>query len=372
MTRTLMTAAVQLDATPAPVSDRLIRAAHQINQAVAAGAQLVVLPELFNTGYCYDDQNYALAEPISGQTITWMKDQAAAHQVYLAGSLLLLDGTDMFNALLLVAPDGQYWRYNKNFPWAWERAYFREGHGVTIAATPIGTFGLLICWDYAHPALWQEYAGRVDAMIIASCPPMAHKFITTLPSGRTLDITSSIRFTRDEGNPFGADMNRLTSWLGVPLVHTTGSGMFDSALPAPRMALPMLAGTPDAIPDFLSDPARARISAGYYAETKIVSADGAVMIQVTEQGDQLVTAPITLKNTFPQPTMRRPGTVNLPISYFISDLYIPTTMIPQYRKGLRRQYGTHMAPVRARTWLGAAIGLLLFGMLIVLWWMSRD
>lgn len=97
MTRTVIAAAVQLDAAPAPVPDRLFRAAQQIEQAAAAGAQLVVLPEVFNTGYVYDDANYALAEPLNGQTITWMKDQAAARQVYVAGSLLLLDGDELFH-----------------------------------------------------------------------------------------------------------------------------------------------------------------------------------------------------------------------------------------------------------------------------------
>ena len=76
MGRKLKIAAVQMDVTVAPVPERLSRATDLIAQAAQAGAQLVALPELFNTGYGYDDSYYALAEPLDGQTVTWMKAQA--------------------------------------------------------------------------------------------------------------------------------------------------------------------------------------------------------------------------------------------------------------------------------------------------------
>ena len=62
MPRKIKVAPVQMDAAPAPVDTRLNRAADLVSKAAAFGAQLVVLPELFNTGYEYDDRNYGLAE----------------------------------------------------------------------------------------------------------------------------------------------------------------------------------------------------------------------------------------------------------------------------------------------------------------------
>jgi predicted amidohydrolase len=73
MPRTIKTAAIQLDAAPAPTAVRLQRAADQVASAAKEGAQLIVLPEIFNTGYAYTHLNHHLAEPMDGPTVTWLK-----------------------------------------------------------------------------------------------------------------------------------------------------------------------------------------------------------------------------------------------------------------------------------------------------------
>ena len=72
MPKTIQIAAVQMDARPAPTPERLARAENLVAQAAHSGAQLVVLPEVFNTGYEYSDQNFARAEAPDGQTASWM------------------------------------------------------------------------------------------------------------------------------------------------------------------------------------------------------------------------------------------------------------------------------------------------------------
>src|SRR5262245_38345973 len=116
MSRKLKIATVQMDATPAPTTDRLERATSLVADAAGQGAQLIVLPELFNISYEYHDRNYELAEPINGQTMTWMKTQAANHNIHLAGSFLLHDRENVYNSAFIVAPDGRSWRYDKNYP----------------------------------------------------------------------------------------------------------------------------------------------------------------------------------------------------------------------------------------------------------------
>ncbi len=96
MPRTIKVAAVQMDANPAPTTDRLVRADRLVAEAAQTGAHLVVLPELFNTGYAYTNANHYLAESLDGPTATWMKETAAWLRIHLAGSLMLLDGDEVY------------------------------------------------------------------------------------------------------------------------------------------------------------------------------------------------------------------------------------------------------------------------------------
>ncbi len=114
MERQIRIATTQLDVAPAPLAERLARAEDLVMRAAQAGAQLIALPELFNTGYCHRNENFALAETADGMTAQWMKKISARLGIHLAGSLLLRDGQDIYNTLLLYAPDGRVWRYDKN------------------------------------------------------------------------------------------------------------------------------------------------------------------------------------------------------------------------------------------------------------------
>jgi len=88
MARQLKIAAIQMDANPAPTGERLERAERLVIAAAQSGAQLVVLPELFNTGYAYAESNYRRAELPDGPTVTWLREMAARLNVHLAGSLM--------------------------------------------------------------------------------------------------------------------------------------------------------------------------------------------------------------------------------------------------------------------------------------------
>ena len=76
MPRSIAIAAVQMDANPAPTDERITSADRLVRQAHEKGAQLVVLPEVFNTGYGYTDANYERTETLEGPTVTWMKETA--------------------------------------------------------------------------------------------------------------------------------------------------------------------------------------------------------------------------------------------------------------------------------------------------------
>ncbi len=239
-----------MDAAPAPTSERLSRASTLVSQAAQAGAQLVVLPELFNIGYAYADDNFTRAEPLDGITATWMQRTAAEHAIHLAGTLLLLDDHDISNTMLLYAPDGRVWRYHKLFPWGWERGYFRAGHRIVVAHTDLGAIGMLICWDIAHRPLWRRYAGQVEMMVLCSCPPdiprATYHFAqaASIPSPAMGRLTASTQ--HDGAIIWGTMVHEQAAWLGVPAVNTVGSGQVCTPIPRPWPAflLGMVPGAP--------------------------------------------------------------------------------------------------------------------------------
>jgi hypothetical protein len=354
MPHTIKVAAIQMDANPAPPADRLARADRLVTEAAQAGAQLVVLPELFNTGYAYTDANHRLAEPLKGPTVTWMKETAARLNVHLAGSLMLLDQDEVYNALLLFAPDSRMWRYDKNYPWGWERGYFRHGHRITVAETDLGDLGMMICWDTAHPDLWKRYAGRVDMMVIASCPPDISNPTYHFPNGDQItfdDMGPVVASLKGTGRLVFDDMiHQQTAWLGVPAVNTVGSGRIKTDIPNGLSSfLPLLPLAPW-LAKYLPQASQMQLSCDVMQGCKVVDASGQVLTELTqEQGEAFTIAKVTLADEKQCPQGPQPASPLPFLIYFISDVLWPWLSIPVYRKGLRRAWGERMAPVEAST-----------------------
>jgi hypothetical protein len=354
MAPTIKIAAIQMDANPAPTPERLARADQLVRECVDAGAQLVVLPEIFNTGYAYSETNHRRAEPVDGPTATWMKQTAADFKIHLAGSLMLLDQDEVYNALLLFAPDGKMWRYDKNYPWGWERGYFRDSQRVTVARTELGDVGLMVCWDVAHLDLWRRYAGRVDLMVISSCPPDASNPTFHFPNGDQLTIDdmgpvfASLKGTGRQ--VFGGMVNQQTAWLNVPAVQTVGSGHIKTGIPNGLASLLVLLPVAPWLIKNLSHASQLQMSCDLVPGCKIVDANGQVLVELAqEQGETFITAKVTLGEKKRSPQGPQPASPIPSLTYFVSDTVVPWLTIPVYRKGLRRVWGRQMAPVEPRT-----------------------
>ena len=310
MDKVVKIAVVQMNATPAPVAERLARAEHLVIQCAERGAQLIILPEVFNTGYEYSDKNYLRAEPLDGLTAAWMTQTASRYQVHLAGSLLRREQSDIFNTLLLVAPDGRQWHYDKNYPWVWERAYFRRGTDITIAQTDFGKVGFLICWDVAHPKLWQQYSGKVDLMIVSSCPPKALEGSFVFPSGnlRMNEHRGVLAqyLKRKTDQTFGTYLRRQAGFLGVPLAHASSTGIAKSCLPRPKLSLVMLSVIFPPLLRHWTQFEHARIESAYFNETYIADKAGRVLQSVQPGSESFAIREVILPELTPKPKGKQP------------------------------------------------------------------
>jgi len=376
--RKIRVAAIQMEANPAPTPVRLKRAEKLVAQAAQQGAQLVVLPELFNTGYGYASENFFRAEPITGQTATWLKEMAARHRIYLAGSLMLLDGSEIYNALLLLAPNGQMWRYDKNYPWGWERGYFRGRKGITIAKTALGDFGLMICWDAAHLRLWRAYAGQVDLMIISSCPPDVGNPTFVFSTGDRVtfgDFGKIGASLKGSGRLlFGKMVNQQTAWLGVPAVQTVGTGHLRTAIPNGLLSLLSYVPVAPNLIKYLPQAQHARLECDFVQGCKIVNHRGEVQIELAQdEGETFAIDEVALPDQKPNPERPQPKSLLPMIAYFSSDILLPLLTLPIYFRGKRKVFGKKAALMSHFWALTIAFGILLlclwlavhFGMIAV-------
>lgn len=123
--------------------------------AVENGANLIVLPELANTGYLFANRHDAFEHaervPEGPSVCAWM-NFAQQHQVYLAAGLSEREGMQLFDTAVLLGPDGFIGKYRKAHLWNKEKLWFTPGDlGFPVFETPIGRIGLLICWDIWFP-----------------------------------------------------------------------------------------------------------------------------------------------------------------------------------------------------------------------------
>jgi len=111
---------------------------------------LVVLPEMFNTGFT---MNTSLAEHKNGKTINWMLKQANQLNAVLTGSIIVKENENYYNRLIWAKPDGNALFYDKRhlFRMAEEDQYFSEGRKRLIVDLKGWRIFPLICYDLRFP-----------------------------------------------------------------------------------------------------------------------------------------------------------------------------------------------------------------------------
>jgi predicted amidohydrolase len=149
----LKVASIQFDTLLGSVPENLDKAERLIHNGLTSGAQLIVLPELFNTGYRLDDQYEQYAESIPGPSVERISAVAQKEKVYLVGCIAEKDPStgNIFDTAFLTGPDGFIGAYRKIHLWGQEPEFFHTGPAFPVFPTPWCKIGLLICYDVGFP-----------------------------------------------------------------------------------------------------------------------------------------------------------------------------------------------------------------------------
>lgn len=122
---------------------------------LSSDVDLVVLPEMFSTGFTMDAKE--VAEPMNFTTTKWMKQVASQTQAVVTGSIVVEENGLFYNRLLWVRPDGKVDHYNKRhlFRMAGEDAHYDMGKERKVFEWKGWRIMPQICYDLRFP-VWSR------------------------------------------------------------------------------------------------------------------------------------------------------------------------------------------------------------------------
>lgn len=161
----------------------------------AAEADLIILPEMFNTGFTMEVKG--LAEPMNSKTFRWMKQLASQTGSVLTGSFIVKEGRAAiyYNRLLWMEPDGNHAWYDKRhlFRMASEHETFSPGNELLIKELKGWKICPLVCYDLRFP-VWSRNFGdnqqdyKYDLLIyVANWPQIRVNAWNTLLRARAIE-----------------------------------------------------------------------------------------------------------------------------------------------------------------------------------------
>ena len=134
--------------------------------------EIVVLPEMFSTGFCVHPQLFA--ETMEGETLQWMKEISADNKIILTGSLIIKENDQYYNRLIWMLPNGEFGYYDKRhlFGFAEEDKHYTAGNKRLIASVKGWKINLQICYDLRFPVWARNRITPID-------PSMAEELQTS-------------------------------------------------------------------------------------------------------------------------------------------------------------------------------------------------
>ncbi len=124
-------------------------------KAISESTDLIVLPEMFSTGFSMDSKK--LAETMNGDTVSWMRTMAVKKNCAITGSFICEEDGNYFNRLVWMNPGGTCTHYNKRhfFRMGNEHSHYSPGENKIIVDLKGWKICPLICYDLRFP-VWSR------------------------------------------------------------------------------------------------------------------------------------------------------------------------------------------------------------------------
>ncbi|GHC84013.1 carbon-nitrogen hydrolase family protein [Streptomyces violaceochromogenes] len=177
----MRTALLQSSGRPGSTVENLKVLDEAVGRAAAAGAGLLVTPEMFLTGYAIGDAIGRLAEPADGECADAIAEIATNHGLAIAYAYPERDGDAVFNSAQLISADGtRLANYRKTHLFGcFERDHFTPGDRQIVQAEIDGVrVGILICYDVEFPENVRAHAlAGTDLLVVPTAQMHPFQFV---------------------------------------------------------------------------------------------------------------------------------------------------------------------------------------------------
>ncbi len=162
-------------------------------ESIKEKTEVVILPEMFTTGFSMQPQQFA--ETMDGSAVKWMQAMATKHKIIITGSLIIQENNHFYNRLIWMLPNGSFGYYDKRhlFAFAGENKHYNAGNKRLIAQVNGIKINLQICYDlrfpvWARQSMNAEKSPEYDVLIyVANWPEKRSHAWKTLLTARAIE-----------------------------------------------------------------------------------------------------------------------------------------------------------------------------------------
>ena len=162
-------AACQISLNIENPAENISRANQGISQAISQGAQIIVLPELTNSGYVFTSVSEVQerSTTLDGEIIAQWKEIAHKHDVVIVAGLALSVESRLYNASVIIDKSGLLGWYAKAHLFGEEHQFFKSGEKPPLVVnTAHGRIATMVCYDVEFPE-WVRLAMLDRAALLA-------------------------------------------------------------------------------------------------------------------------------------------------------------------------------------------------------------
>ena len=176
-----------------------------IKEQLDPDADILVLPEMFSTGFTMQPDQ--VAEGMNGSTIQWLQKIARTNDMMVCGSVVINEGVKFFNRFIAVFPDNNISTYDKKylFTLSGEHETYESGKDPNIFEYKGWKICPRICYDLRFPG-WSRNTTNYDLLIyVANWPKPRVKHWDMLLAARAIENQCYVIGV----NRIGTDANKL-------------------------------------------------------------------------------------------------------------------------------------------------------------------